>query len=91
MKGISEEVIESTFVSGLLLEIWVEIHFLQPCGLGHLMEMAQQVEDRNLILWAAHEPRDPKNTKILSFANRGDWKTRETFQTRAMTISDVRF
>ena len=57
-------------------------------GLGHLMEMAQRVEDRNLTMRWAHEPKDPKSTKILSSANRGDWKIGENFQTRAVAVSE---
>ena len=52
------------------------------------MEMAQPVEDRNLTLRAAREPKDPKSTKMLSSANRGDWKIRENFQTKAVAISE---
>ena len=88
LKGIFEEVMESTLMNGLLLEIRAEICLLQPYGLGHLMEMAQPVEDRNLTLRTACEQRDPKNTKILSIANRGDWKTGENFQTRAAVVSE---
>ncbi|RVW40949.1 hypothetical protein CK203_076984 [Vitis vinifera] len=40
LKGISEEVMESMFMNGLLLEIQAELRLLQPYGLGHLMEMA---------------------------------------------------
>ena len=69
LKGISKEVMESTFMNGLLPKIRVEISRLQPYGLGHLMEMAQRVEDRNLTLRAASEPKDPKSTKMLSSAN----------------------
>ena len=52
------------------------------------MEMAQRVENRNLTLWAAREPRDPKSTKMLSSANQGDWKIGENFQTRAVAIRE---
>ena len=79
---------ESTFMNGLLPEIQAELCLLQPYGLGHLMEMAQQVEDRNLTLRAAREPKDPKSTKMLSSANRGDWKIGENFQTRAVVVSE---
>ena len=79
LKGISEEVMESTFMNGLLPEIRAELRLLQPYELGHLMEMAQQVKDRNLTLRAAHEPKDLKSTKMLSSANRGDWKIGEKF------------
>ncbi|RVW92878.1 hypothetical protein CK203_040430 [Vitis vinifera] len=37
LKGISEEVMESMFVNGLLPEIRVEIRLLQPYWAGHLM------------------------------------------------------
>ena len=42
LKGISDKVMESTFMNGLLPEIQVELSLLQPYGLGHLMEMAQR-------------------------------------------------
>ena len=80
LKGISEEVMESTFMNGLLPEIWAELRLLQPYGLGHLMEMAQRVEDRNLAMRAAREPNGPKSTKMLSTANRGEWKSPTIFQ-----------
>ena len=40
LKGISKEVMESTFMNGLLPKIRAKIGLLQPYGLGHLMEMA---------------------------------------------------
>lgn len=46
LKGISNEVLESTFVNGLRLEIIVEIHLLGPKGLGQIMDIAQEVKDR---------------------------------------------
>ena len=72
LKGISEKVMESTFMNGLLFEIRAELRLLQPYGLGHLMEMAQRVEDRNLAMRAARKPNGPngpKSTKMLSSAN----------------------
>ena len=82
---------ESTFMNGLLPEIRVELRPLQPYGLGHLMEMAQRVEDRNLAMRAACEPNGPngpKSTKMLSSANRGEWKIGENFQTRAVAVGE---
>ena len=35
LKGISEEVMENTFMNGLLLEIRAELRLLQPYRLGH--------------------------------------------------------
>ena len=78
---------ESTFMNGLLPDIQAELRFLQPYGLGHLMEMAQRVEDRNLAMRAASE-HDPNSTKMLSSANQGDWKIGENFQTRAVAVSE---
>ena len=52
------------------------------------MEMAQWVEDRNLTLWTACEPKDLKNTKMLSSTNRGEWKIGENFQTRVVAVSE---
>ena len=91
LKGISEEVMESTFMNGLLPEIRAELRLLKPYGLGHLMEMAQRVEDRNLAMRAAREPNGPngpKSSKMLSSANRGEWKIGENFQTRAMAVGE---
>ncbi|RVW80821.1 hypothetical protein CK203_047804 [Vitis vinifera] len=87
LKGISEEVMESTFMNGLLPEIRAKL-LLQPYGLGHLMEMAQRVKDRNLTMRVAREPKDPKSTKMLSSAIRGDWKIGKNFQTRAVAVSE---
>ena len=36
LKGILEEVMESTFMNGLLPEIRAELHLLQPYGAGPL-------------------------------------------------------
>ena len=55
------------------------------------MEMAQRVEDRNLAMRAAREPNGPngpKSTKMLSSANRGEWKIEEIFQTRAVVVGE---
>ena len=60
------EVMESPFMNGLLPKVRAKIHLLQPYGLGHMMKMAQWVEDINLTLQATCEQRGPKNTKILS-------------------------
>ena len=79
---------ESTFMNGLLPEIRAELRLLQLYGLGHLMEMAQRVEDRNLAMRAAREPNGPKSTKMLSSTNQGDWKIGENFQTRAVAVGE---
>ena len=88
LKGILEKVMESTFMNGLLPEIRAELHLLQLYGLGHLMEMAQRVEDRNLAMRAAREPNGPKSTKMLSSTNQGDWKIGKKFQTRAVVVGE---
>lgn len=46
LKGVSNEVLESTFVNGLK----PEVRLLGPKGLGPIMEVAQKIEDKNLIV-----------------------------------------
>ena len=50
MTGLSDEVLESTFVKGLKVEIRAEIRVLKPIGLGSIMEMTQRLEEKNQAL-----------------------------------------
>ena len=47
MVGLLEEVLESTFVKGLKLDIQAEVRVLNLVGLGQIMEMTQLVEEKN--------------------------------------------
>lgn len=56
MIGISEEALESTFIQGLKGQIQAEVCLLYPKGLGKLMDVAQRIEDRNLIFKSTKYP-----------------------------------
>ena len=47
LNGVSEQVLESSFINGLRLEIQAELRMLKPTGLGRLMALAQRIEKRN--------------------------------------------
>ena len=87
LKGIFKEVMESTFVNGLLPKIQVEICLLQPCGLGHLMEMAQWVEDKNLTLWAAVNQRTQRTPKYCRLQIRGIGRLGKIFKLRQRLLA----
>ena len=50
VNGLLKEVMESTFVKGLQLEVKAELRLMHLDGLGQSMEMAQLIEDRNNIV-----------------------------------------
>lgn len=52
---ISEEVLEGTYLNGLIPTIRAEVISRRPTGLEDLMEQAQWVEDRNLAIQLARE------------------------------------
>lgn len=56
VKGVSDEVLESTFINGLRPNIRVEIRLLGPNGSGPIMEIAQRIEDKNLVVRSIQEP-----------------------------------
>ena len=47
LTGLSEDVLESTFINGLRLDTRSEVRMMKPSGLPRIMEFAQRVEDRN--------------------------------------------
>ena len=59
-------------MNGLLPKVRAKIHLLQPYGLGHMMKMAQWIEDINLTLRATCEQRGPKEHQNIVIANRED-------------------
>ena len=81
------EIMESTFVNGLLPKIQVEICLLQPCGLGHLMEMAQRVEHKNLTLWAAVNQRTQRTPKYCRLQIRGIGRLGKIFKLRQRLLA----
>lgn len=83
LKDLPDEVPESTFMNGLLPKIWAEICLLGPIGLGQIMEVAQKVEDRNLVLKSAKEASAQKIHKFIQ----NPIKAR-TFSTKAVTVEN---
>ena len=55
MTGLSDEVLESTFVKGLKAKIRAEIRVLKPIRLGPIMDMAQRLEEKNQALKSLKE------------------------------------
>lgn len=51
---IPESVMEGNFMNGLSPKICAEVRMMRPQGLGHIMEIAHRVEDRNESLKRAH-------------------------------------
>lgn len=47
LSEIPETVLEGNFINGLSPMIRAEVRMLNPQGLGHIMELAYQVKDRN--------------------------------------------
>lgn len=86
--GLTEEVLESTFINGLKPEIKVEVRLLSPIGLGQLMEVAQKVEDRNLALKALWETLAQKIIKLTTTPNRWVEKKPEAFPTRTVMVGE---
>lgn len=66
LKDLPDEVLESTFMNGLLPKIWAEICLLCPTGLSQIMEAAQKVEDQNWVLSIS-----PENSQIRPKFNQG--------------------
>ena len=60
---VSEQVLESNFIDGLRLEIQAELRMLQRTRLGHLMALAQQVDERNMKLKQAKYALGPANSR----------------------------
>lgn len=49
--GISEAVLEGNFIKGLKPEIRAVLCLLRSRGLGETMELAQMIEDKNVVEW----------------------------------------
>ena len=49
LSNLHERVIEETFMNGLLSWIKVEVDFCRPTGLAKMMQLAQLVENREII------------------------------------------
>ncbi|EXB74477.1 hypothetical protein L484_026170 [Morus notabilis] len=50
LRDVSEQVLESSFVNRLKPEVRAEIRLMKPIWLGRIMEVAQRVEERNLMV-----------------------------------------
>lgn len=83
--GMTEEVLESTFINRLKPDIKIEVRLLSPVGLGQLMEVAQKVEDRNSALKAIPAQ---KHTKESLAPNRWTEKKPVVFPTRTVTLGE---
>lgn len=87
VSGILDEVLESTFINGLKLEIWAEVRLLWPIVLAQLMETAQRVEDKNIITQASKENPAQKNAKMgFNPIYSTNSREGEEFPTRTMTV-----
>ena len=79
------EVLKSTFVKGLKPDVRAELRIMRPSGLGQIIELAQLIEDHNVIMRGIREPTDP----WVGGANTAhNGKPREGFQTQAVAIGD---
>lgn len=50
LPAIPEDVLEGNFINGLKTSIRAKVRMLKPRGLGHIMALAQRVEDRHELL-----------------------------------------
>ena len=50
LNELSMEVLESTFIKGLKPEFKAEMRLMWPNGLGQIIELAQLIEDRDIIM-----------------------------------------
>ena len=67
LTGLSEEVLESTFVNCLKQEIQAELLISSAQGLGQLMDLVQRIEDKNKLLKSS----GPKHFRSITGTNRG--------------------
>jgi len=88
LREISNVVSESTFVYRLRPEIRVEVRLLGPKGLGPIMEVAQKIEDRNMILRNIQGSMSHKTIRPVSASNRPDVKRFKGFSTRTVTVGE---
>ena len=59
LQNLPEQLLEGIFINGLKPKIRAEVSLLKPVGLGHIMETAQRVEDRNELLKVDHNATGP--------------------------------
>lgn len=50
LEGMPEALLEGQFINGLKPEIRAELRMLRPNGLDQLMEVAQRIEERNMVV-----------------------------------------
>lgn len=50
MQNVSEEILECNFINGLTPNIRAEVELLNPVGLEKIMDVAQKVEGRNMMM-----------------------------------------
>lgn len=86
LRGVSDEILESTFVNGLRPNIRAELRLLGP-----FMETAQKIEDRNLILRHFQEPTTHKSIRSNIVKYRPEARRIETFPTKTITVGDRSF
>ena len=63
---VSEQLLESGFINGLMPEIQAELRMLQQVGLGRLMALAQRIEEKNLKLNQAKYATSPANSRPMN-------------------------
>lgn len=61
---ISDDVLESNFINGLKAPIQAEVRMLKPRKLGHIMNLARRLEDRNKLLKKALISYGPNKGKM---------------------------
>lgn len=82
--SIPKEILESTLIERLSLEITAKARLHRPSGLGQIMEVAQQMEERNMILEVA---KGLAGTKLFKPRLKGEEaKLSESFPTRVVTM-----
>lgn len=87
LSRMSKEVLEGMFINGLKLEILVEVWLLCANGLAQLMEMAQRIEDRNLITQPMKK-NPAYNVKMGFNPNRMEGKRGEAFLMRLVMVEE---
>ncbi|KAL2506316.1 Uncharacterized protein Adt_21937 [Abeliophyllum distichum] len=65
--NVYEEMLEENFVNGLKLEIRAEIKLMRHLGMDQIMDVAQRVEDRNVMLNQAQGALGLTRNNIHSF------------------------
>lgn len=81
LKDISEQILEGVFMNGLRVEIQAEVRIRQPVGLARIMNLAQRVEDRDLILGKS---RDGRGNTFLKNQGFGGSRSELLLQTAAV-------